>query len=77
MERDSKNRVIEETSIYPNGEIDSRIEFEYNDSNQIIKRTYIPKTTIHIVIPSNIAQPKKKKFTALMDFSTCMSYQMD
>ncbi len=42
-ERDNKNRVIKETSIYPNGEIDSRIEFEYNDSNQIIKRTYIPK----------------------------------
>ncbi len=42
-ERDSKNRIIKETSIYPNGEVDSRIEFEYNDSDQIIKRTYIPK----------------------------------
>jgi hypothetical protein len=42
-ERDNRNRIIKETSIYPNGEVDSRIEFEYNDSDQIIKRTYIPK----------------------------------
>ena len=60
-ERDSKNRVIEETSIYTNGEIDSRIEFEYNDSNQIIKRTYIPKNNNSYCYTFEYSSTEKKE----------------
>lgn len=42
-ERDNKHRIIKETSVYANGKIDSRIEFEYNDSDQVIKKTYTSK----------------------------------
>ena len=60
-ERDYKNRVIKETSIFPNGEIDSRIEFEYNDSNQIIKRTYIPKNNNSYCYTFEYSSTEKKE----------------
>ncbi len=37
------HQVIEEVTIFPDNQIDSRIQYEYDKENRVIKRTYIPK----------------------------------
>lgn len=41
--RNGLHQVIEEVTIFPDNQIDSRIQYEYDKENRVIKRTYIPK----------------------------------